>query len=295
MEKLATEFTSRGTILRGTLHMPDKAENPPVVVMAHGFGGCVSFGLAPFAEHFCAQGMAVLTFDYRGFGKSDGEPRNWVSPSRHLWDWKAAVAHARTLPQVDRSRVALWGTSFSGGHVLVTAADIPAVKCVVCQVPFVDGRTTLFLMPPRLLARSMSAAVRDLARMAMGKPALYVPLVAAPGQLGALTQPGCVEEFMRLVPDEEKANANRVTARTFLEVPAYRPLARAQDVQCPVLVIMAEEDNLIPSRSVQQAAGLLPNAELVSLPVSHFDVYFGKVFEKVVKKEAAFLKKHLKP
>ena len=110
--------------------------------MAHGFAGQKDFGLQPYAEHFAAKGMAVFLFDYRNFGGSEGEPRNLVNPWRHLADWKAALSHVRTLNSVDGSRIALWGTSFSGGHVMVTAARQVGIKAVVAQVPFVDGMAT---------------------------------------------------------------------------------------------------------------------------------------------------------
>jgi cephalosporin-C deacetylase-like acetyl esterase len=92
--------------------------------MAHGFGGQREMRLPAFAEHFAARGLAVPVFDYRCFGASDGMPRNWIDPRRHLADCHAAIEHARSLRDVDGSRLGLWGTSFSGGHVLATAAAL---------------------------------------------------------------------------------------------------------------------------------------------------------------------------
>ena len=73
-------------------------QKPPLVVMAHGLAGQKDMGLEPFAEAFVNHGLAVLLFDYRCFGGSDGEPRNWVGPRRHLQDWEAALAYARVGP-----------------------------------------------------------------------------------------------------------------------------------------------------------------------------------------------------
>ena len=80
-------------------------ERPPIVVLAHGIAGQKDMGLHPFAEVFAQRGLAVLVFDYRNFGGSEGEPRNWVSPKRHLEDWDAALDYVRvrpklTLPQI---------------------------------------------------------------------------------------------------------------------------------------------------------------------------------------------------
>lgn len=96
-------------------------------------------GLHNYAARFAAAGLAVFVFDYRTFGGSDGEPRNWISPNRHLQDWRAAVDYV-TGPlaasgAVDKSKLALWGTSYGGGHALVTAGELgSAVSAVVAQV-----------------------------------------------------------------------------------------------------------------------------------------------------------------
>ena len=126
-------FKSGGKRCAAWLYLPHGKEKPPLVVMAHGFGAQRDFGLPPFAERFAQRGMAVFLFDYRGFGASEGEPRNLVNPWRHLRDWKAAVAYVRKLAQVDGGRVALWGSSYSGGHVMVTAARDGGIAAICAQ------------------------------------------------------------------------------------------------------------------------------------------------------------------
>ena len=111
----------------------------PVVVMAHGFGGTKDSGLEPFAERFSAAGLDVVAFDYRGFGASDGQPRQSVSVDRQLADYGAAVAAAQELPGVDRTRLVLWGSSFSGSHVLRVAARCADVAAVIGMTPLTSG------------------------------------------------------------------------------------------------------------------------------------------------------------
>src|ERR687893_1088712 len=115
------------------------AAPPPVIVMAHGLGAVKRLRLAAFAERFQAAGYACLVFDYRYFGESEGEPRELLSIARQREDWKAAVAFARSLPEVDASRVVAWGTSFGGGHAITTAADDREIVAAVVQCPFTDG------------------------------------------------------------------------------------------------------------------------------------------------------------
>src|ERR1044072_717076 len=122
--------------LAAWLYLPDSStgRTPPVVVMAHGRGAVKEMRLDAFAERFAAAGFAALVFDYRHFGDSTGQPRQLVDIGRQHADWQAAVAHARSLAGVDPDRIALWGSSFSGGHVVWVAARDPRVAAVVSQV-----------------------------------------------------------------------------------------------------------------------------------------------------------------
>ena len=111
----------------------------PCVVMAHVFGGTRDSGLEPFAEAFADAGLDALLFDYRCFGDSTGEPRQYAWPPRHRDDYRAAVDFARGLDGVDPERVVLWGSSWSGGHVVHVAADDQRIAAVVAQTPDIDG------------------------------------------------------------------------------------------------------------------------------------------------------------
>src|SRR5690606_36168684 len=91
---------------------------------------------------FVKKGFAVLSFDYRHFGGSEGEPRNLISIPKLLEDWEAAVNYALTIKNVNTNKIGLWGSSFAGGHVIVTASSHPKkdrIGAVVAQVPCVDG------------------------------------------------------------------------------------------------------------------------------------------------------------
>ena len=129
----------------------------PLVIMAHGFAGEKRFGLLPFARRFVASGLAVLLFDYRHFGGSAGEPRNLVSIQNQQDDWRAAISFAATIPGIDTARIALWGTSLSGGNVLAVAASNRAIAAVVAQVPMVDVPMSLRGYTARYAAASSLA------------------------------------------------------------------------------------------------------------------------------------------
>jgi hypothetical protein len=107
--------------------------------MAHGFSAVKEMRLDRFAEAFAEAGLASLVFDYRGLGASDGMPRQDLDPHEQIEDYRNAISYARSLPEVDRDRIGIWGTSYSGGHVLMVAAFDKRVKAVVSQVPLIDG------------------------------------------------------------------------------------------------------------------------------------------------------------
>src|SRR6266571_7827864 len=134
--------------------------------------------LDSFAEVFAAAGLHVLVFDNRGFGASDGEPRQEIDPWAQVRDYRHAITYASTVPGVDRQRIGIWGSSYSGGHVLVVAAIDRRVKAVVSQVPLISGHDNL-----RALVRADFIAgfreMFDADRLARfeGKPAAMVPVV----------------------------------------------------------------------------------------------------------------------
>lgn len=292
MERIDTEFYSMGLRCSAWLYLPDGKEKPPVVVMAHGFAGQKDFGLQPYAERFADNGMAVFVFDYRNFGSSEGEPRNLVNPWRHLNDWTAAISHVRHLGNVDVGRIALWGTSFSGGHVMVTAARQGGIKAIVAQVPFVDGMATTLQFPLMYQAEGLYHGLKDLFCMVLGKAPHMVPAVAEPGTFACMNTPDAMQGYYTLVPADSEMK-NEVPARILLMISAYRPIMYARRISCPVLIMYAKNDSLIPAKAVERMGSRIPNAEVIGLPAGHFDVYTGELFKQVVGKQSEFLAGHL--
>src|SRR4051794_6124540 len=148
-------FPSGGDQCAAWFYEPEGGAAAPAacVVLAHGFGGVRGARLDAFAERFAEAGLAALVFDYRHFGDSTGEPRQLLDIGRQLDDWRAAIAFARSLPEVDPDRVAAWGTSFSGGHVAVIAAEDPRLAAAISQGPYMDGLWALRVQGPANVAR----------------------------------------------------------------------------------------------------------------------------------------------
>src|ERR1044072_6368335 len=98
-------FTSKATSCAAWLYRPDGVENPPIVVLAHGFAAFRELRLDAYAARFAQAGYAALVFDYRHWGASDGQPRRVLDIAKQQADWRAAVAYARRLDNVDTTRL----------------------------------------------------------------------------------------------------------------------------------------------------------------------------------------------
>jgi len=292
-------FVSHGDKLNAWLYLPAGVSRPPVVVMAHGFGGQRWMRLPAYAEHFAKMGMAVFIFDYRGFNDSEGKPRNYVNPRRHLQDWETAIAYVKTLDVIDAKRMALWGTSFSGGHVIVEAARHPEIRAVVSQVPFTDGMSTNWYYiktSPLFALKGMYHGMGDVFASLFGSRH-NVRIAGRPGEAFAMMcQPDTMSGLMKLLDGRENdfEKDNFCPANIVLTMGFYRPISYAKKVACPTLVIGAEKDSLFPPTGPKKMADRMKNARYICMPMNHFDPYVGEPFEKLVVIMGDFLKTNLK-
>lgn len=137
--KREVEFNSDGLKCRGTLITPEGDGPFPVVILAGGWCYVQEIVMPNYAEHFVDAGFATLLFDYRNFGKSEGSVRQHLDPWWQIEDYRNAISFVETLPEIDSERIAVWGISYAGGHVLIVGALDPRVKCIVSTIPVVDG------------------------------------------------------------------------------------------------------------------------------------------------------------
>ena len=282
-----SDFKSGGSRIGAWLYLPGGVARPPIVVMAHGFGAEKTFGLPAYATRFAEHGLAVLLFDYRNFGASEGQPRNLVSHRRQLEDWRAAISHARSLRQVDGQRVGLWGASFSGGHVLSIAADDPGIQAIVAQVPMVDVPGSLRRFGLKfVLAAAIHGAWDVLSSLLLRRPH-EVPIVGGDGKFAVLGQPGCEAGYLAVVPADSRWQ-NRCPARVLLTSTFYQPARKAHRVTCPALVVLAEQDQIIPPLTIERMAARMPDCQVARVDADHFQPYQPPLFEQLVKIQADF-------
>jgi fermentation-respiration switch protein FrsA (DUF1100 family) len=278
MARRDIEFDAEGVTLRGWFYPGENAAGPaPAVVMAHGFSAVKEMYLDSFAEFFAAAGLNALVFDNRNFGASDGEPRQEIDPWAQVRDYRHAITYASTLPEVDSTRIGVWGSSYSGGHVLVVGAIDRRVKAVVSQVPLVSGHDNL-----RALVRSdFLAGLReqfDADRLARfrGEPPAMVPVVDEdPLAPSALPTADSWQWFTETGKTRAPAWRNEVTLRSIEMFAEYEPQTYLPYISpTPLLLLPAYGDHLVPSElTIAAYEQAREPKKFIILPGGHFDAY----------------------
>jgi fermentation-respiration switch protein FrsA (DUF1100 family) len=294
------EFQAEGPRLRGWLYTPDTGGPPfPTVVMAHGFSAVKEMYLDRFAEAFAEVGLAALVFDNRNFGASDGSPRFEIDPWLQVHDYRDAITFARTRPEVDRERIGVWGSSYSGGHVLVLGAIDRRVGCVVSQVPLVSGyRNILRLVRSDFVAGLRASLEQDReARFAGQAPAMLPVVSEDPLGPSALPTPDSYQWFTETGRTRAPAWRNEVTLRTVELLIDYEPGAYiARIAPTPLLMVVAAGDHLTPVDLALEAYNrALEPKRLEVLSGGHFDAYVGQGFEQASGAARNWFVQHLRP
>lgn len=270
-----------------------RAGGRPCVVMAHGFGATRDSGLLPFAEAFAAAGSDVLLFDYRGFADSDGTLRQAVDHRGHRRDYHAAIARARYLEGVDPERIVLWGSSYSGGHVLPVAVRDGRIAAVISQGAAMDGLAAvaeiLRYAGPLALLRLTAHALADAVGALAGRPPHLVDVYGPPGSLAAITAADAVPGYGAIVGPSFR---NEMPARGILAIPLNRPVTSAPRLHCPLLLVMAERDSIAPPAAVRRVADTAGGpVEVLALECGHFDIYVGEEFRRSRDRQVEFLRR----
>ena len=279
------ELWSEGTRLAADLFKPD-APRPddgyPAILLCHGWGGLKDH-LRRYAEKFARAGFVALTFDYRGWGESDGRViavrdaprlleagettlkvrvlREIVDPVDQTTDIRNCLAYLWSHPDVDRNRIGIWGTSYGGGHAVFTAGNDDRIKAVVAQI---GG----FGFPPehREWARGRAAE-------------------KASGQIDPVVPQGGLDgiEGLKGTPDVAR-------------MAEHSQLRAAAKVQVPTLILDAEFEELNNRLEHGWAAYMMIRqnapAEYDTYPCKHYAVYDDH-FEDSTDRAVAWFSRYL--
>ena len=277
---------SEGCRLSADLWLPDGAREDarlPAILLCHGWGGPKQHLNASYAPFFAEAGFAVLAFDYRGWGESEGklEPvgerprpdengeltvrarvaREIVDPFDQIRDIYNCLDWLCAEPQADPDRLGLWGTSYGGGHVAWMAAHEPRVKVIVAQVS---------AQQPDLIANEVARA-RATARVR--------------GEIG-------------VIPPAEDAVPGLGGVPDLARMAKYRPIATAEQVRVPTLVIDAEQEELFdPERNGRALYEIVREhapARYETFPCKHYAIY-EQYYRSAAKLARDWFVEHLAP
>ena len=253
--------------------------------------------LPTFADSFQNAGYAVILYDNRNWGDSDGLPRQESNPALQQTDYYDAFNFASTLPCVDESKIVYWGSSFAGGNVLYAAAVDKRIKAAIVQCPAVSGETRSIAFKDRI-----PVILADRARIAAGLEGMRVPMIAddleaAKAGTAKVMFPGvgAYEEMVRSSTYNTRWE-NYITAQTQLHMLEFEGQAMVHRISpTPLLMVIPGNDILVTTAS--QLATFEKAREPKQMHylngAGHFDVYAGKVFEENIKAQLEFLKTHV--
>lgn len=275
-ERQEVAFSSCGATLRGVLLTP-RTEGPlPAIAMAPGMSGVKEGSILAYAEYFARGGFAVLAYDHINFGGSGGEPRQEVDPALQRRGYRDAITFLTLRPEIDASRIGIFGTSYSGGHVLEVAAHDRRVKCVVSQIPAISGFEA-FRRSVRPDARAAALALQDQDRGARFRGAAPMVVKAVsddPAEFCAMPGQAAYDYFMeqaRIAPSWK----NELTLRS---LDLFRAVGNAAFMPwispTPLLMIVALADELAaPDLALDAYQSAKEPKKLVLLPGNHFSPY----------------------
>ena len=279
MHTTEVEFGKHGVTLRGDLTVPDGAGPFPAVVMGGGWLYVKEFNQPLYAERFAERGVASLRFDYRGFGASDGEPRQHVDAWGQIEDLRNGLSYLETHDEVDSGRLGVWGISFGGGHALNVGALDQRVRCVVSNVPVCDGFEGIQRLHGTKRFRAFRQAILDDRRNRFRTGEYGYNTFAGEGN-DVVTVP--LDDVKQVFETIKGTMAPRIELRqtiasneSLLEYTVFGHLNRL--VETPVLMIVAEGDDVTWVDLETQAFNLIPTAKkkLLTLPsgVTHSSLY----------------------
>jgi uncharacterized protein len=283
-------FLSENIKISGTIYSPvlNFGDKLPGMVLCQGFAGTKEMLLPAYAEEFAKNGYIVLTFDYRGFGESDGEVGRLV-PKLQCEDIQNAITFLSTFDSVDANRIGLWGTSYGGANAIVVASSDKRVKCLSVQLTFGDGE--------RCITSNMST--EDVAKLKETLARLYEKKTATGKEMMVPVSKILTDEqskiFLQENSDKFPSMKIKIPFLTILETLNYKPEGFLKDLHIPILIIGAEKDLVNPiseTYSLYQLAAQ-PKELVVIDRATHFELYSGEYFKQSVSKQIVWFKRYL--
>ena len=265
--------TLDGTILRGRFYRPSGPGPYPTVIAYVGIGG-VAENVWDIAEHFTSAGLAVLAYDHRSMGYSDGEPRQLIDPWQQSRDARDALTYLSQREDVDSDQIGLWGISLGGAVSLFVAAVDPRVKAIVSIVPPVSGLSARGLFPAEQLRELEQLALADRIAILAGGSATLLQTNGrrTPGGPPIMFEDPDGVEFtddFQVFPSYR----NELALLSLSNLFEFEPIAYATRLTLPLLLVTAEEDTVAPVEDALEMYSHIPEPKQHwSYPGQHYGI-----------------------
>ena len=292
MSKRVT-FYSESFKLAGDLYLPPdlgKGEKRAGIVLCHGYTGIRNLYLPEIAGALNEAGYVVLTFDYKGWGDSEG-PKSRLAPYSRVADVQASLTFLSVQPQVEPSRLGIYGTSYGGATVIWVSAIDERVKCIVSVAGIGNGARWMRSVrrPDEYTDLLQRSAADRVERMRSGKSEF-------------------VERNYILLPDRQSAELSAKARRNVRRAVTEIPLEFVDDTlnfnpewivdkiaPRPVLFITTDNDRLVPPEETEAmyARANEPKKLVMLKGYGHYEVYVGEAFREVMDATLAWYRLHL--
>ncbi|MEY8760900.1 alpha/beta hydrolase [Chryseobacterium tongliaoense] len=289
--KTGKSFLSDGVECVAWYYKPNTEMPLPIIVMAHGLGGTKEMRLDVYAESFAEAGFACFLFDYRNFGESKGKDRQNINAKLQLEDWNAAINFTKTLDGIDANRIGIFGSSFSGGHVITLSAERQDIKAVIAQCPFTSGIASGMKLNLFSAFKISILSIADLISQLLGLKPILVDLGGPPGST-SLMPVADYKGYYSLVPEETNFK-RKVWARTAFQVLCYEPKNKIKHIDCPIYFAICEKDSVAPPNVTSKYAKNAKKSIIKHYPYGHFEIYLGEAFHNVITDYVKFYKENL--
>lgn len=268
------------------------SKKQPVIVMAHGLGSTRDMRLDEYAYRFAQAGFGCFLFDYRNNGDSEGKERYRINVREQLEDWNKAVDFVKKIETIDKDNIFLFGTSFSGGHVITLSSRRDDIRAVIAQCPYTDTAASVFSVPVVTQLKLFITLCADFVTRLFGHK-IMVKLADKPNKR-ALMADKEYEKYLDAMAGKSKTFENTTPVATILEFIKYYPGKYADKVKCPIYYAVCENDTIAPAKKTLKYAKRSKYATIKKYPYGHFDIYLGDNFQRVILDYIDYYKLNLK-
>lgn len=268
------------------IYFETKLKKPKgLVIMAHGLGGIKELWIDKFANFFAEKGYQCLLFDYRNHGASGGNKRQLINAKDQLADWNNAIDFAKRKLKTDN--IILFGSSFSGGHVIKLLSERKDVTAAISQCPYTDTLATIKALPARKILKFFFPVLLDLLSCLTGYHPYMIKTIGKDEKNSLIAVPDYSEYLERLPQNLDVPNL--IPARTVFQFLKYSPGKYFKKINKPILVVPCLKDSLTPAYKTIKLAKQCKTAVVKGINCNHFDIYFNGFFDEACEYYLEFL------